>query len=87
LEEQLMSNFSELFDCSVVGVQTENGETWPKIICEITESANVEALRVKVVDFLAEKGIARVAAISFDMKPHFYGVTGKVLKRVLREEA
>ncbi len=87
LEEQLMSNFSELFDCSVVGIECENGETWPKIICEVIEGANVAELREKVTQFLAEKNISKLASITFDMKPHFYGVTGKVLKRVLREEA
>ena len=87
LEELLMSNFADLFDCSVVGVECENGETWPKVICEITETAKVDELREKIGNFLAGKGITKLAAISFDMKPHFYGVTGKVLKRVLREEA
>lgn len=87
LEEQLMSSFSALFDCSVVGVECESGETWPKIICEVIEGANVNELRTEITTFLASKNISRIAAITFDMKPHFYGVTGKVLKRVLREEA
>lgn len=87
LEEQLMSHFVELFDCSVVAAECENGEIWPKIIGEVVEGTNLPELREKVTQFLAAKNIPKLAAITFDMKPHFYGVTGKVLKRVLREEA
>jgi long-chain acyl-CoA synthetase len=87
LEELLMSNFPELFDCSVVGVACGAQEIWPKIICEVLEGADITSLHNKIERFLADRDIQKLAGITFDMKPHFYGVTGKVLKRVLREEA
>ncbi|MCE2028109.1 class I adenylate-forming enzyme family protein [Sessilibacter corallicola] len=91
-EELIMKKFNEIFDCSVYADTDSSGQTRASIRVDLVEYTRDESallqLLDRVNDWLAENGKASLFSLSVMDNDSQYapeGVTGKVLKRQLRQ--
>jgi acyl-coenzyme A synthetase/AMP-(fatty) acid ligase len=85
LEEFVLRSFPEVFECSVVGVKQESGPALAVMTVELTEGAEPETLLDRINDALTAAGRAVIDRLLFEAAAVDTGVTGKKLKRVLRD--
>jgi acyl-coenzyme A synthetase/AMP-(fatty) acid ligase len=87
MEEVLLSEISAISDCAVVAGR-HGDETVPVAVIVTDDSpADAGRLLVEVNDVLEKAGHPRIAVLDVAVTPEDFpvGVTGKVLKRELRE--
>lgn len=92
-EEQVLNSFPEIFDCAIFGVpETNDGTVVPAIQVDLIggrrSQDELHGLLERINVFLLSKAIPRMGKIVQNQGEDAYapeGVTGKVLKRCLRE--
>jgi acyl-coenzyme A synthetase/AMP-(fatty) acid ligase len=87
-EELVLANFPDVFECSVVGITTSSGSQKAVMAIELANDAtlSVEELGVQINQLLAQRDIPNIAKFVPDDPVNYVGVTGKRLKRRMREE-
>jgi len=87
-EELVLANFPDVFECSAVGIQTESGFQKAVLAIELAKEAthSVEDIGEKINQLLAQKDIPCITKFVPDDPVNYVGVTGKRLKRRMREE-
>lgn len=83
-EELVLKNCNEIFDCSIVGVDTENGEKVAVLTAEVTQMVNRDELLERLNTLFVQNGFPKLKKLIFEEARLDTGVTGKKLKRVLR---
>ena len=87
-EELVLKHLPEIFDCSVVGVEGHRGGIHATIAVEMRDSRDevqAEEMLTEINRVMAEKALPRITFLTFESALLDLGVTGKKLKRVLRE--
>ena len=84
-EEQLLSHFPEIFDCSIVGVKAEDGFSLPVIEVELRKEVDTLELLTRINTYLSDNHMPNIARLSIASAEENTGVTGKKLKRVIRD--
>lgn len=93
-EELVMTHFDDIYDCSIYSVTSADGTNEAVIKAELSNDAKVQngtdGFLAEINAFLRQKDIPQLAAMTLVDHEVIHapvGVTGKVLKRVLRDEA
>lgn len=86
LEETILSNFSDIFDCTLVACAGADRAARLGAVCEVTEAVDEASLRARVQAFLRAQGITAPVEVRIESRVSEQGVTGKVLKRRVREQ-
>jgi long-chain acyl-CoA synthetase len=86
VEELILKNFPEIFDCSLVGVDNGSGSQNPVLIVEGSDSDQDGKLLSRINDFLRKRDDPEILRIIVKNINEDIGVTGKVLKRVARSK-
>lgn len=87
-EELVLANLPDVFECSVVGIKTDSGKQKAVMAIELSKEAilSIDELGVKINQLLDQKEIPHITKFVADDPINFVGVTGKRLKRRMREE-
>ncbi len=92
-EELIMKKFSYIFDCTIYEIDLPNNNIGAVIQVELTDSnptnTYLKSLLVNINIWLNKNKLPSLSSIIFSSKSNGYtpqGITGKVLKRVLRNE-
>tara|TARA_R100000306_G_scaffold22295_2_gene25847 strand:+ start:18535 stop:20199 length:1665 start_codon:yes stop_codon:yes gene_type:complete len=86
-EELILCSFQEIFDCSIVGVDTNNCISSALITVEpVTDEIDQVKLLENINQLLRELGLPAIEKIVLQSAEMHLGPTGKKLKRVLRGE-
>ncbi|OAR23296.1 hypothetical protein A8W25_27795 [Streptomyces sp. ERV7] len=85
-EELVLRHFPDLVDCSIVGVESADGDSQlPVLTIDVPSSeAELEELRLRVNTLLAERGWPPIEKVLVKGAEEHVGVTGKALKRSMR---
>ncbi|WDE06069.1 acyl--CoA ligase [Thalassomonas viridans] len=93
-EELIMKKFDMVFDCSIFKIQAKDGTESATLKAELLDDSlsddEVQALLADINDWLSQHKVPKLASISISKKSVIHaplGVTGKVLKRVLRDQS
>ena len=84
-EEYLLNQFPEIFDCSIVGVTDGGDAVKPLITVELQSETPKDSLLARINNALQKKGWPCISELILESANLHLGVTGKKLKRVLRE--
>lgn len=84
-EELILRNFPEIFDCSLVGVKHDNGFQSPVLSVETSDGESKSCLLDRINQSLSSNGDVKISKIIFESEDKYVGVTGKSLKRVMRD--
>lgn len=84
LEESYLKNIPEIFDCTVVQGNTEGTL---KIQVELRENASLEQVTDRIFNYSIENSLPEISEIKQVHPGSNEGVTGKKLKRIIRETA
>ncbi|EEE35747.1 AMP-dependent synthetase and ligase [Rhodobacteraceae bacterium KLH11] len=87
-EELVLANFSDVFECSVVGIHSNDGRQKAVMAIELAKDATetIEKIGERINQLLEDRNVPKIAKFVADDPVNFVGVTGKRLKRVMREE-
>lgn len=85
-EELILRNFSHLFDCSIVGVKSEAGYQKPILTVETNNGEKDDKLLEEINLVLEKNNTPLISSIIFESSSNDTGVTGKKLKRVVRDK-
>lgn len=85
-EELILNKFPEIFDCSLVGIDNDLGTQDPVLVVEGCNDAQEEELMTRINAFLHENTISQIKRLIMKKVNENIGVTGKVLKRVVRSK-
>jgi long-chain acyl-CoA synthetase len=93
-EEHILNGFPEVFDCSVYGVpdrdsHQQNAVLQVELVCGRQTTEYLLSLLDRANSYLRSQGMPSISRIVQDLRHATYvpeGVTGKVLKRKLRED-
>jgi long-chain acyl-CoA synthetase len=92
-EELIMKEFDIIFDCSIFKLKANNGKESATLKAELLDDnlskIELDSLLSKINNWLQQHKVPKLASMSISKKSVIHaplGVTGKVLKRVLREE-
>jgi len=87
-EELALANFPDVFECSIVGIETSPGLQKAVMVIELAKNAthSVKELGIKINQLLDQKDIPNITKFVPDDPVSYVGVTGKRLKRRMREE-
>lgn len=87
-EELVLANFPDVFECSVVGISTSEDIQKAVMAIELARGSvrDISALGNEINRFLSQKGIPLISEFIPDDPVNYVGVTGKRLKRRMREE-
>lgn len=83
-EELVLSNYPEIFECSIYS-STRGGTNHPNMIIDPVEDIDIEDFKKRVNDYLAQKNIPVIGEIFIETNDANNGLTGKKLKRSLRD--
>lgn len=87
-EELVLANFSDVFECSIVGIHTSSGLQKAVMAIELAKDAkhSINELGYKINQLLTQKQMPTITKFITDKPSDYVGVTGKRLKRKMREE-
>ena len=84
-EELVLKHFPEVFDCSIVAARRADGAVVAVVVAELDGAPATEDLLGRVNQVLEQHGVPPLAELRVEATPQDLGVTGKKLKRALRE--
>jgi acyl-coenzyme A synthetase/AMP-(fatty) acid ligase len=84
-EEFILRNFSEIFDCSIIGVNTENNLKVAVVEVELNEPIDTIELLGRINSLLIQSDVPQIFRIITASSTKNTGITGKKLKRVMRD--
>jgi long-chain acyl-CoA synthetase len=85
IEERLLSRMPEIFDCTVVAARRDDREALTLFFEPRASDADVESILSRANDWMAAFGYPIFDEAQLQSAHEHVGVTGKKLKRVLRE--
>jgi len=85
VEELVLKHIPEIFECSVVGIEGEGEYQIPVILVEPKVQIDCHKMLEKINTLLAENNKPRISKVLLEASQQNIGVTGKKLKRQLRD--
>jgi len=84
-EELVLRNFSDIFDCSIFATATDDQFSEAAIEVELLSNVNLDSLLSDINQTLSENDMPLLTRITENSSTSNTGVTGKKLKRVMRD--
>jgi len=84
-EEIVLRNFPEIFDCSIVGSCIDNEFSEAIIEVDLLKQVDIDKLLFQINLILSDSGMPQISRIRADSSSSNTGVTGKKLKRNMRD--